>query len=77
MKIGILCLPLQRNQTKEDRIMELQTVKTGKEKLIASGACMDGISIRRTGIAKVLWRKLDVEVPKSEVIADGVNIYKG
>ena len=57
--------------------MELQTVKTGKEKLIASGASMDGISIRRTGIAKVLWRKLDVEVPKSEVIANGVNIYKG
>ncbi len=48
--------------------MELQTVKIGKEKLIASGASMDGISIRRTGIAKVLWRKLDVEIPKSEVI---------
>ena len=32
--------------------MELQTVKIGKEKLIASGASMDGISIRRTGIAK-------------------------
>lgn len=57
--------------------MELQTVKLGKEKLIASGANMDGISIRRTGIAKVLWRKLNVEVPKSEVIADGVNIYRG
>ena len=67
--------------------MELQTVKTGKERLIASGASMDGISIRRTGIAKVLWRKLEVDVlrqseaasrlPKSEVIANGVNIYKG
>ncbi len=57
--------------------MELQTVKMGKEKLIVSGANMDGISIRRTGIAKVLWRKLNVEVPKSEVIADGVNIYRG
>ena len=57
--------------------MELQTVKTGKERLIASGASMDGISIRRTGIAKVMWRKLDVDVPKSEVIANGVNIYKG
>ncbi len=57
--------------------MELQTVKIGKEKLIASGASMDGISIRRTAIAKVLWRKLDVEIPKSEVIANGVNIYKG
>ena len=56
---------------------ELQTVNTGKERLIASGASMEGISIRRTGIAKVLWRKLDVDVPKSEVIANGVNIYKG
>ena len=56
--------------------MELQTVKTGKERLIASGASIDGISIRRTGIAKVLWRKLDVDIPKSEVIANGVNIYK-
>ena len=57
--------------------MELQKVKTGKERLIASGASMDGISIRRTGIAKVLWRKLDVDVPRSEIIANGVNIYKG
>ncbi len=57
--------------------MELQTVKTEKENLVASGASMDGISIRRTGIAKVLWRKLNVEVPKSEVIPNGVNIYKG
>ena len=57
--------------------MELQKVKTGKERLIASGASMDGISIRRTGIAKVLWRKLVVDVPKSEVIANGANVYKG
>ena len=57
--------------------MELQTVKTGKERLIASGTSMDGISVRRTGIAKVLWRKLDVDVPRSEIIANGVNIYKG
>ena len=57
--------------------MELQTVKLGKERLIASGASMDGISVRRTGIAKVLWRELDVDVPRSEIIANGVNIYRG
>ena len=57
--------------------MELQTVKTGKERLIASNASMDGICVRRTSIAKVPWRKLDADVPKSEVIANGVNIYKG
>ena len=51
-------------------MMELQTVKIGKEKLIASSASMAGISIRRIGIAKVLWRKLDVEIPKSEVTAN-------
>ena len=57
--------------------VELQTVKTGQERLIPSDASMDGISVRRTGIAKVLWRKLDVDVPRSEVIANGLNIYKG
>ena len=55
--------------------MELQTVRIGRENIVASGAKVDGISIRRSGIAKVLWRKLDVAVPKSEVIKDGVNIY--
>ncbi len=66
-------LAAQTNNGGQD--MELQTVKTGKERLIASGASIDGISIRRTGIAKVLWRKLDVDIPKSEVIANGVNIW--
>lgn len=56
--------------------MELQTLKIEKEKLIPSGANMEGISVRRSGIAKVLWRELDVEVPTSEIIANGVNIYK-
>lgn len=57
--------------------MELQTVRINKEKLIHSGANLEGISIRRSGIAKVLWRKLNVNVPASEVIANGVHIYKG
>lgn len=57
--------------------MELQTVKLGKERLIASGTSMDGISVRRTGIAKVLWRELDMDIPRSEIIANGVNIYRG
>jgi len=56
--------------------MELQEVKMNGERLIPSGASMDGISVRRSGIAKVLWRKLDVEVPASKVIANGVNTYK-
>lgn len=56
--------------------MELQTIKIEKEKLIPSGANMEGVSVRRSGIAKVLWRELDVEVPTSEIIANGVNIYR-
>ena len=56
--------------------MELQTVKLGNENIVSSGASVDGISIRRTGIAKVLWRKLSVEVPESEVINGGVNVYR-
>ena len=57
--------------------MEVQTVKISNEKLIPSGASREGISVRRSGIAKVLWRKLNVKVPASKVIAGGFDIYKG
>ena len=57
--------------------MELQTIKIGKENIIPSCASVDGISVRRTGIAKTLWRKLDVTVPASQVIEGGLNAYKG
>ena len=57
--------------------MELQTVKIGRENIVPSGAKVDGISIRRSGAVKVLWRKMDRDVPRSEFIKDGVNIYKG
>ena len=57
--------------------MELQTVKIGRENIVPSGAKVDGISIRRSGIAKVLWRKMDRDVPRSVVVKDGVNIFKG
>ena len=55
--------------------MELQTVTIEKENIIPSGASIDEMSVRRSGIAKVLWRKLDIQVPKSEIIEDGVNLY--
>ena len=55
--------------------MELQTVNIEKETIIPSGVSIDGMSVRRSGIAKVLWRKLDIQVPKSEIIEDGVNLY--
>jgi len=57
--------------------MELQTVNIDNQKLVPSGASHDGISVRRSGIAKILWRKLNTEVPASKVIAGGVDIYKG
>ena len=59
------------------RDMELQTVKIGNENIVASDAQIDGITIRRTGIAKVLWRKLNTEVPQSEIIIGGVETHKG
>ena len=62
---------------KYELVMEIQTVKIGNEKLIPSGASREGISVRRSGIAKVLWHKLNVNVPESKVIAGGVDIYKG
>ena len=57
--------------------MELQTIKIGKENIIPSCASVDGISVRRTGIAKVLWRKLDVKVPASQVIEGGAYLWLG
>jgi len=54
--------------------MEVETVKLDNEKLIPSGALHEGISVRRFDIAKVLWRKLDVKVPASKIIAGGVYI---
>ncbi len=55
--------------------MELQTVIIENPKLTQSGAVVEDMSVRRSGIAKVLWRKLDTQVPKSEVIIGGVEKY--
>ena len=55
--------------------MELQTVTIEQKDIVSSGASVEGISVRHTGIAKVLWRKLDIQVPQSEIILDGVNLY--
>lgn len=55
--------------------MELQTVIFENDNLIPSGAIVEDMSVRRSSIAKVLWRKLDTQVPKSEVIIGGVEKY--
>ena len=47
--------------------MELQTVNIDNQKLVSSDASRDGISVRRSGIAKVLWRELNTEVPAIQV----------
>ena len=35
-----------------------------------------GNSIERSGVAQVRSRQLDIEVPKSEIIIGGVELYK-
>ncbi len=55
--------------------MELQSVILENDNLIPSGAIVEDMSVRRSSIAKVLWRKLDTQVPKSEVIIGGVEKY--
>ena len=55
--------------------MESQTVILENDNLIPSRAIVEGMSVRRSSIAKVLWRKLDTQVPKSEVIIGGVDKY--
>ena len=63
-------------EKKGDNNMKLQKIKLGNENIVPSGAVVNGISVRRSGIAKVLWRKLDKKVPASQVIKDGVATYK-
>ena len=55
--------------------MELQTVIIENPNLIPSGATIENISVRRSGIAKLLRRELNVQCPKSEVIIGGVEKY--
>ena len=61
---------------KISQIMEIQTVLIENENIIPSGASIDGVSVRRSGMAKVQWRKLNTQIPKSEIIPNGVNLYK-
>ncbi len=67
----LVCILAAENEL----VMEVQTVKIKNEKLTPSGAPREGISVRRSGISKVLCRKLNVYVPASKVIAGGVDIY--
>ena len=61
---------------KISQTMEIQTVLIENENIISSGASIDGVSVRRSGMAKVQWRKLNTQIPKSEIIPNGVNLYK-
>ncbi len=55
--------------------MELQTVIIENPSLIPSGATIENISVRRSGIAKLLRRELNAQCPESEVIIGGVEKY--
>lgn len=56
--------------------MQLEIVNMKSANLIPSHTTSDGMRIRQSGIAKVLWRKLDTDVPESEVIVGGLDIFK-
>lgn len=56
--------------------MQIETINIKNANTIPSGTVRDGIRVRQSGIAKVLWRKKDCEVPASAVVLGGVNIYK-
>lgn len=56
--------------------MNVEFVNIVNANTVPSGTVRDGIRVRQSGIAKVLWRKLDREVPASSIVLGGVNIYK-
>jgi len=55
--------------------MEFESVTIESKNIIASGVDVESVSVRRSGIAKVLWRKLNTNIPESKVILGGVEIY--
>ena len=57
--------------------MELQTITIEQQNIVPSGVKIEKIMLRRSGIAKVIWRQLNTIVPPSTIIENGVNIYKG
>lgn len=50
----------------------LTTFTTEKQLLIMKSKR----SIEHSGIVKLLWQKLDVQVPESKVILGGIEIFK-
>ena len=55
--------------------MTLETVNINDCNIIPSETKNEGMRMRQTGIAKVLWRKFDRTVPESTVIVGGVDNY--
>ena len=60
--------------TSKKFVMKVQEVQIDDVNMIPSGFQRECISVRRFGIAKVLWRDLRIIVPASKVIAGGVDI---
>ena len=55
--------------------MTLEMVNIDGWCVVPSGVKGEGMRMRQTGIARVLWRKFDGVVPQSTVIVGGVDKY--
>ena len=56
-------------------MMKVQVVNITDEKIIASGSSREDIRVKRSGIAKVLWRNSEMEVTASTVVFGGVEAF--
>lgn len=56
--------------------MNVETVNTANANIIPSNAAHEGIRMRQSGIAKVMWRTFDKDVPESSIILGGVDQFK-
>lgn len=54
--------------------MNVETVKIANANIIPSNVVHDGIRMRQSGMAKVMWRTFDKDVPESSVILGGVDL---
>jgi len=55
--------------------MKVETIDIDTLNIVECELETSALSVLRPGIAKIIWRELDITVPPSVVIPNGVNLF--
>lgn len=55
--------------------MEVLEVDIEGMSIIPSGTPKEELRLRRSGFSKVVWRKIEKEIPPSQILPNGVSTY--